>query len=113
MKRKKGQYAKDSINGRSYPTKHHLIAKRFYNKKRKKIFETIDKPSVVELCYDCHEELLHNPVLSANDIEKFSMLIKQKECNETIKDDSKNKIRERIDLFAEIIAEGIKTLLIV
>jgi len=68
-----GQYATPTIEGRSHATKHHYVAKRFFDRsanrrseQRKPIFSECPwniEGETNEFCYECHEELLHNPVL--------------------------------------------------
>lgn len=58
-------------------------------------------------CYDCHEELLHNPVLLPKDIEKLALLVKLKKYSEKGKTNSKNELAGRIKLLQEIIQKGI------
>ena len=61
-------------------------------------------------CYDCHEELLHNPVFLPNDIERLSSLVKERGLDENKKTESKDKIAGRIKLLHEIIQRGLKEL---
>lgn len=119
---KKNTYGKDTTDGRSYKSKHHYVAKRFLGNsknrrgtRRSKIFEPkiwsqeIGKVKFyVYLCYDCHEELLHNPVLLPEDIEKLSSIVKKKELNQKDKPRDKRKIAGRIKLFHEIIKKGLE-----
>ena len=117
INREKYVYAKDNIKGRSHLTKHHLVATRFLGKgKRKPIFKndpwSLDKDKQELLfCYECHEELLHNPVLLPKDIEQFAELVKRKKLNEREKPDNKSKIAGRIKLFHQVIKTGINTIL--
>ena len=62
-------------------------------------------------CYECHEELLHNPVLLPEDIRAFSQLVKIRGLHEEEKPDHKEKIAGRVTLLHEVIESGIKTLL--
>ena len=113
-----GDYAQDDKYGRSHATKHHLVAERFFGrtkKKRTRIFAPTDPwelkgESVAFCCYDCHEELLHNPVLLPEDIKGFAELVKLEGFDEKEKTESRVKIAKRIELFHEVIAEGIKAL---
>ncbi len=76
-----GAYATES--GRYHRSEHHLFPTRF--KKRfsqrslaKKLnVETQDLDSVY-LCYECHEELLQNPVFTTKMIEELSYLMSGK-----------------------------------
>jgi hypothetical protein len=62
-------------------------------------------------CYECHEELLHNPVLTPADIERFARLIQERGLNEDLKPKSRVKMIGRIQLFQELIAAGLRALL--
>jgi hypothetical protein len=101
---------------------HHFVAKRFLGGKnrrgtrRSKIFgpkiwcQEIGKgKTYVYLCYDCHEELLHNPVLFPEDIKKLSNIVKKRRMREKNKlPHNKEKIAKRIKLFHEIIRIGLE-----
>ncbi len=62
-------------------------------------------------CYDCHEELIHNPVFLPKDIERLATLVKERGLDEKSKTDSKEKIAGRIKLLHEIIQRGLEELL--
>jgi len=115
------EYGKQTLEGRSHTTGHHYVAKRFLSrsdskgKPHKPIFENC--PWGLEgrkeaFCYECHEELLHNPVLLPTDVKRFAELVKLKGLNESEKTESKNKIARRIELLQEVIEEGVKALLV-
>jgi hypothetical protein len=123
---REGDYAKPSIKGRSHATKHHYIAERFFGRskmskgkeKGKPIFtsesvpwELDKKRKTDEFCYECHEELLHNPVFLPSDIERFAELVRLRHFNENIKTKSKDKIGKRIELLQEVIERGTISLL--
>lgn len=61
-------------------------------------------------CYECHEELIHNPVFLANDIEKFAKLVQERGLAEERKTDSRIGIAGRIELMHEVIAAGLNVL---
>jgi hypothetical protein len=61
-------------------------------------------------CYECHEELLHNPVLLPQDVAAFADLIRRKGLDENTKPESREKIGGRIELLHEVISAGLKTL---
>src|SRR4030042_5023551 len=115
-----GTYARPTLEGRSHASKHHFVAERFFGRsnnrrgtQRDKVFE--ECPWGVEgqtavFCYDCHEELLHNPVFLPVDIARLADLVKQRRLDEDIKTESKDKIAGRIKLFHEIIQRGLKEL---
>ena len=118
---REGEYAKPSIKGRSHATKHHNIAERFLGRSRNRrgeqrepIFKECPwdiEGETEEFCYECHEELLHNPVLLQADIKKFAELVKLRKLNETRKTKSKDKIAGRIKLLHEVLEFGIEKLL--
>jgi len=62
-------------------------------------------------CYECHEELLHNPVLLPEDVKQFSELVKLCGFSEEEKGGSRQFIAERIKLFHEVIVYGIRAAL--
>jgi hypothetical protein len=116
-----GNYAADTVQGRSHTSKHHYVADRFYGhsknnpaKHRTAIF-TYDRWKVegkTEIfCYDCHEELLHNPVLLPEDVSGFTKLVKSHRLNEKKKTKSKEKLAGRIELLHKALALGINKLL--
>ena len=116
------EYGKQTLEGRSHTTGHHYVAKRFLSRSNRKgesykpIFENC--PWGLEgrkevFCYECHEELLHNPVLLPTDIKRFAELVRLKGLNESQKTASKDKIAGRIELLHEVIEKGIKAQLIV
>ncbi len=64
----------------------------------------------VEFCYECHEELIHNPVILPKDILAFSQLVSANGLSETVKSSSRSLLAQRIILFQQIIHEGIAAL---
>lgn len=62
-------------------------------------------------CYECHEELVHNPVLLPEDIGAFARLVAKHGLAEVEKSDSRELICGRVILFHEVIAAGLKALL--
>jgi len=115
-----GNYAKPNIEGRSHATSHHCVAERFFGKSRnkavfnrKRIFKQCpweNKNKKITLCYECHELLLHNPVLLLDDVELFAKLIKKRNLSESSKPEKYKKIAGRIELFHEIIEAGLKAM---
>jgi hypothetical protein len=118
---REGDYAKPTVKGRSHATEHHYVAERFFGRSanrrgtvRERLFGQCpwDLEGKKEIyCYECHEELLHNPVLLPTDIKLFADLVKQRGLNETKKDEKRDKLAGRIVLFHEIIAAGLSALL--
>jgi hypothetical protein len=63
-------------------------------------------------CYDCHELLLHNPVMLPEDIRRFRKLVSRRGFSEDdAKPDSFEKIGKRIMLLREVISHGLTALL--
>jgi hypothetical protein len=121
LNRKVGVYGTATIDGRSHASKHHYVAKRFFSrsashkgKPREPIFKECpwgleDEPD--EYCYDCHEELLHNPIFLPKDIEGFCELVRRNGFSEGVKTDSSEKLAGRIKLLHEVLERGIEGLL--
>jgi hypothetical protein len=65
----------------------------------------------VVFCYECHEELIHNPVFLPEDIARFAALVRQRGLSEEIKTESRELIAGRVALFHEVIARGLASLL--
>ena len=115
-----GDYAKPNIKGRSHATKHHFVAERFFGRssnrkgeKRTPIFTACPwnlESETAVYCYECHEELLHNPVLLPEDIRLFKKLVQQRGFSEEDKTESKELLGKRIELFHEAISLGLKAL---
>lgn len=118
---KKDTYGKTTLAGRGHRSRHHHIAERFFGRsktrpgtERPAILKESDWPKNDEpviLCYECHEELIHNPILLKEDLENFSKLVIRDGCSEIKKEDSRDKIARRIILFHEVIETGLKQLL--
>ena len=62
-------------------------------------------------CYECHEELLHNPVLLPEDIAAFARLVRFRGLNEKHKIEDRSKLAGRIMLLHECISLGLTELL--
>ena len=114
-------YARNNVEGRSHATAHHYVAERFFGRssnrkgtKTEGIFATC--PWNVEgqagvFCYECHEELLHNPVLLPDDVTAFAKLVRLRGLDETEKSASREKLAGRVQLFHEVISRGLKGVL--
>ena len=113
-------YARPTPEGRSHATRHHYVAERFFGRStnrrgtlRQPIFEAC--PWEVEgkaavFCYECHEEVLHNPVLLPHDLERLRDLVTIRGLNEHRKDQGRSKLAGRIELLHDVIAAGIAVL---
>jgi hypothetical protein len=116
-----GEYATPTIAGRSHATNHHFVAERFFGRSRNRrgtkrdgIFEICPfghEHETAVYCYECHEELLHNPILLPTDIEVLAELVKRRGINETSKPEHREKIAARVLLLHEAISVGLKELL--
>jgi hypothetical protein len=116
-----GEYAKPTVQGRSHATEHHFIPERFFGRSKNRqgtqrdgIFTACPwgfEGKTAVYCYECHEELIHNPILLPDDVTTFAELIRQNGLNETEKPATREKIASRIQLFHSAIATGLKTLL--
>jgi len=115
-----GDYAKPTVKGRSHATKHHLVSERFFGRsvnrkgtQREPIFEICpweNEKITMVFCYECHELLLHNPVMLPEDIELFHLLVKRNGLSEMTKSKDYSKIAGRIKLLREVISLGLKTM---
>ncbi len=112
-----GEYATPTKQGRSHATRHHFIAERFFGRSRNRrgtITERVftecpwgkEKDAGV-FCYECHEVLLHNPVLLPDDVKRFSALVRKRGLSEDEKPDDYARIAGRIMLFHDVIARGL------
>lgn len=87
-----GEYARPTTQGRAHATQHHYVAERFFGRstnrrgeQRERIFERCPwnlEMAFATYCYECHEELLHNPVLTPEDIREFAQLVRSRELHE-------------------------------
>ena len=113
-----GDYAAPTVKGRSHATKHHYVPERFFgrsaNRKgtvREPIFKECPWDSenkTVLFCYECHEELLHNPVFLPEDIEDFAVLVKALGLNAGEKTNDRTRIAGRIELLHAVFARGLR-----
>jgi hypothetical protein len=103
------KYADPTIEGRSGASEHHFIAKRL----AKGVFASSPWKHDVKsamLCYECHELLLHNPVLFQEDVKRFAELVRMRDLAEEVKPPDQSKIAGRVVLFHELIARGLQVL---
>jgi len=117
---RRGRYAEPSVRGRSHATKHHYVAERFFGRsanRRGEVREPVFRkcPWGFEgeagvYCYDCHELLLHNPVLLPRDFERLRRLVVSRGLAERTKTRNLAKLAGRIRLFHEVIEAGLETL---
>jgi len=118
--RRTTEYAKQTREGRAGATKHHFVAERFFGRSGNRK-GTVTAPIFticpwdcegqnLVLCYECHEELIHNPVLLPGDFALLRRLVFAKGLDEDEKPDDRSKIGARINLFHEVIASGLRQL---
>jgi len=115
-----GEYATPTPEGRSHATAHHYVAERFFGRsanrkgnQREPVFDVCPwgvEGEMAVFCYECHEELLHNPVFLPDDIEGFAELVKTRSLAESAKSESRDNHASRIELLHEVIARGIVAL---
>jgi hypothetical protein len=113
-------YAAHTTYGRAPHSRHHYVAQRFFKTSKKKgnefqpIFSKcpwgIEKKTLV-LCFECHEELLENPVFLPKDVENFEQLVIFRKLAENKKPENRKKQAGRIKLLHEVIETGIEKLL--
>jgi len=120
LTRAKGKYAGLTVEGRSHRSKHHFVAERFFGRsanrrgtKRPPIFHRC--PWMLEgvseyFCYECHELLLHNPVLTREDVSAFSQLVRSHRLSERTKPKHNRRIAGRIKLMHKVIRAGLNAL---
>ena len=115
-----GGYGSPTTEGRSHASEHHFVPERFFGRsknrpkeKRERLFESSPwghEGETQVFCYECHEELLHNPVLLPQDVANLAELVRLNGLAEKQKTD-RNKQRDRIILFQRAISIGLDTLL--
>lgn len=120
LHRTRGTYARPTIEGRSHATKHHLVPERFFGRSTNRLGTQTDgifkscpwglERETAVFCYECHEELLHNPVLLRDDLMLFAELVKMRGLDEEVKSESRSSLAGRIQLFHEALARGLAIL---
>ena len=89
-------------HGRHSRGRHHLFPRRFekYDMSQEGFAKKLDVETrdlgFVHLCYECHEELLHNPVLTAKMLDELSHLMRGK------------NFEDKVIILSHIIELGIK-----
>src|SRR4051794_35889747 len=103
-----GEHAPPTIMGGSQATEHHYVAERFFGRssnrrgtERSRLF--VACPWGLEskcdvYCYECHEEVLHNPVFTPNDIASFAALVARRGLSEQEKTENRDKLAGRVRL---------------
>lgn len=121
LHRTKNTYARPTVEGRSHATSHHYVAERFFGRSTNRLGTKTEGmfPSCpwghegesAVFCYECHEELIHNPVFLPEDIVRFAALVRQRGLSEETKTESREYIAGRVSLFHEVIVRGLTSLL--
>ena len=120
LHRRLGTYGAQDAEGRSHATRHHFVAERFFGRssnrpgQREGLFRLCPwdhERRTGVFCYECHEELLHNPVLLPQDVERFAQLVKIRGFSERNKSAQRHRIAGRVRLFHEVIERGLDVLL--
>jgi hypothetical protein len=117
LHRRAHTYARATVDGRSHATEHHFVAERFFGRSANRrgtktdgVFRScpwgVEGQSAV-FCYECHEELLHNPVLLPSDIAAFAELVRLRGLSESEKSENREKLAGRIRLLHEVISCGL------
>lgn len=121
LHRTRDTYARPTAKGRSHATKHHLVPERFFGRSKSRrgsvregLFSSCPwghEGETAVFCYECHEELVHNPVFLPNDIAIFAQLVKERGLSEETKTDNRAKLAGRVQLLHEVIARGLTSLI--
>jgi hypothetical protein len=115
-----GTYGTLTVEGRSHATRHHFVAERFFGRssnrpgQREGVFRLCPwdhERKTGVFCYECHEELLHNPVLLPHDVDRFAQLVKLRRLSERNKGAKRHRIAGRVRLLHEVIDRGLDALL--
>ena len=120
LHRTAGTYARPTIEGRSHATRHHYVAERFFGRSSNRRDTLTDgvflscpwgyEGKTAVFCYECHEELLHNPVLLPQDVATFAKLVNQRGLSEERKTSDRSKLAGRVQLLHEALAVGLVAL---
>ncbi len=120
LHRTAGTYARPTVEGRSHATKHHFVAERFFGRssnRRGTVTEGVftscpwgHEGETAVFCYECHEELLHNPVLLPQDIAVFAALVREAGLAELHKSSDRSKLGGRVRLLHEALSRGLASL---
>ncbi len=111
------EYAQPTLLGRSHATSHHYVAERFFGRSTNRRGTQRDailtscpwghEGETVVFCYECHEELIHNPVILPADIQRLAQLVRLRGLSEPKKSENRSRIAGRIRLLQEVIAKGL------
>src|SRR5581483_142551 len=114
-------YAAASVAGRSHATRHHYVAERFFGRSANRRGEIRGRVCVrcpwgaegksQVFCYECHELVLHNPVLLPEDLKRLRDLVILSGLSERTKPAHVRKLAGRIELLHDIIEAGLGAVL--
>src|SRR3546814_11980683 len=106
LRRIAGTYARPSAEGRSHATKHHFVAERFFGRSSNRRGTVTDgvfsscpwghEGETAVFCYECHEDLLHNPVLLTDDFAALAALVERHGLTEEQKPKERFKTGVRV-----------------
>jgi hypothetical protein len=113
-----GEYGTPTVQGRAHASEHHFVAERFFGRsknrpgtQRERIFSECPWGQEGQsgiFCYECGEELFHNPVFLPKDIQNLAALVRLRGLNEEQKPDDREKMAGRVQLLHEVIEAGLK-----
>ena len=114
-------YAPTGVDVRSHAFQHYFVAERFFGRSKTRRGVLVDgifpfcpwmqEGQSVILCYECHKELLGNPVLLPGEVARFADLVKRRGLREEVKTQSRAPIAGRVELLHEVIALGLNAAL--
>ena len=118
MTHRDGEYAKPSLKGRSHATEHHYVPERFFGRsknrpgtKREAIFEECPwglEGKTEVFCYECHEELIHNPVFLPEDIRNLAELVRLRQFSDWTFRDWRNNNIQPTEKPKKIVLKGVE-----
>ena len=118
---RRGDYAQPTVKGRSHASKHHYVAERFFGRSTNRRGEirkglplgerlTAHEGKWGVFCYECHEELLHNPVLLPDDVELFARIVRRLGAHEARKTADRRNVAKRIAILHRAISLGLEAI---
>jgi hypothetical protein len=118
--RRSNEPARPTIAGRSLATEHPYVPERFFRRSADRhgtatdgLFDTCpwgQEKQAALCCWECHEELMRNPVLLPGDMQAFAELVRKRGLGEEDKPETRDKIAGRVLLLHEVIATGLLAL---
>jgi len=116
-----GDYGQPTVKGKSHASLHHFVAERFFGRSANRPGELRDAYPLSEayqqhegrtgvFCYECHEELLHNPIILPDDLSLLHQLFVTRGLTEIQKSEDRTKAAGRVSLLHEIIRRGLESI---